>query len=167
MAQVRERQRTEDHLNRGVGPTWLADPSIAALVQSALRHFDGVRYRLHAWVVMPNHVHVVMTPLGGMKLSQIVSSWKSYTAGRANEMLGRSGAFWQADYFDRFIRNERHFLIAVEYVENNPVVAGLCATPEAWPFSSAQDRSLQTDERATEAARMAALPEGGSNTHQN
>jgi REP element-mobilizing transposase RayT len=142
-AAAEERRRAEEYLNRGVGPRWLADPRLGSLVVDALRFFDGRRYHLHAWVVMPNHVHVVMTPSTDESLSRIVASWKSYTASRGNLMLGRRGAFWHADYFDRLIRNEEHFLAAVSYVENNPVVAGLCATPEDWPFSSAQLRSVQ------------------------
>ena len=135
-----ERMRIEGYLNRGVGPTWLSDPQIAGLVEDAFLFFDGTRYRLHAWVVMPNHVHVVVTPLTGLSVSGIVSSWKSFTAKQANALLGRRGEFWQADYFDRFIRDERHFAAAIHYAEENPVVAGLCARSEDWEFSSARHR---------------------------
>jgi REP element-mobilizing transposase RayT len=124
-----------------VGPTWLADPRIGSLVEGALLFFDGVRYRLHAWVVMPNHVHTVITPSATTSVSRIVSSWKSYTATRANALLDRQGTFWQADYFDRFIRDDGHFRAAVSYIENNPVVAGLCSAPEHWRFSSARRRT--------------------------
>ena len=138
-----ERIRIEDYLNRGVGPTWLADPRLAGLVEGAFQFFDGSRYRLHAWVVMPNHVHVVVTPLADASVSHIVSSWKSFTAKRANALLGRHGAFWQEDYFDRFIRDEQHFAAVISYVEDNPVVAGLCARSEDWGFSSARHRQVQ------------------------
>jgi len=134
---TRERQRIEEYLNQGIGPTWLADPRIGALVEGAFLFFDGSRYRLHAWVIMPNHVHVVMTPNADVSVSRIVSSWKSFTASRANKVLQRTGTFWQADYFDRFIRDETHFMAALNYVERNPVVAGLCSAPEEWVFSSA------------------------------
>jgi REP element-mobilizing transposase RayT len=117
---------------------------VGGLVEESLLHFDGARYRLHAWVVMPNHVHVVMTPLANISVSRIVFAWKSFTANRANTLLGRQGAFWQKDYFDRFIRDERHFQAAVNYVEHNPVVAGLCATPEEWRYSSAGHRPSGT-----------------------
>jgi putative DNA methylase len=135
-----ERRRIEEYLNQGIGPTWLREPDVGCLVEGALLHFDGERYRLHAWVVMPNHLHAVMTPLGNTSVSTIVFSWKSFTATRANALAARRGAFWQADYFDRFIRDEWHFLAAVSYVERNPVVAGLCARPEEWRFSSAWHR---------------------------
>jgi REP element-mobilizing transposase RayT len=140
-ATAEERRRIEEYLNEGIGPTWLSDWQIGDLVEGALLFFDGSRYRLHAWVVMPNHVHVVITPFPDMSISQIVSSWKSYTATRANALLKRQGAFWQADYFDRFIRDERRFLAADSYIENNPVVARLCPTPEKWRFSSAWRRA--------------------------
>ena len=104
------------------------------MVSDALWHFDGERYRLHAWCVMPNHVHVVVTPLAGRTLSSIVHSWKSFTATEANQHLGRRGSFWMQEYFDRAIRDEHHFRSAVEYVEHNPVNAGLCEAPEDWPW---------------------------------
>ena len=138
-----ERIRIEQYLNQGIGPTWLADPQIAGLVEDALHFFDGSRYRLHAWTIMPNHVHVIITPLADHSISRIVSSWKSFTASRANVVLRRRGAFWQEDYFDRFIRDERHFATVVHYVEQNPVVAGLCTASENWRFSSARYRQEQ------------------------
>jgi REP element-mobilizing transposase RayT len=139
----RERLRIETYLNQGIGPTWLAEPRIGGLVEGALLHFDGSRYRLHAWVIMPNHVHVVITPKADAAIPRIVASWKSYTATGANALLLRSGPFWQEDYFDRFIRDERHFAAAIRYVEHNPVEAGLCIRPEAWAFSSARPRKVQ------------------------
>jgi REP element-mobilizing transposase RayT len=73
-------------------------------------HFDGQRYRLLAWVVMPNHVHVLIETMTGHTLAAVLHSWKSYTAKEANRLLGRTGDFWQPEYFDRFIRDDRHFL---------------------------------------------------------
>ena len=134
------RERIERYLGTGVGEAWLGDPAIACLVEGALLYFDGERYRLHAWVVMPNHVHTLLTPLARQSLSRIVHAWKSFTAKKANQTLGREGAFWQPDYFDRFVRSQEHFDRTVGYVESNPVKAGLCASPEAWPFGSARCR---------------------------
>jgi len=130
------RRRIEAYLDRGEGQAWLRDPRIAGLVQDALRHFDGTRYHLHAWAVMPNHIHALLTLTTGGDLSAVVHSWKSYTAKAANRALGRTGTFWQADYFDRGIRDQRHFAAVVSYIEENPVKAGLCATSDAWPYSS-------------------------------
>ena len=134
---LHRRKRIEAALDGGHGACFLANPRIARLVVDALRRFDGERYRLHAWCVMPNHVHVLATPLGRYRLSSMVHSWKSFTANQANKQLGRSGSFWMQEYFDRAIRNEHHFKTAVEYIEHNPVKAGLCDAPADWPWSSA------------------------------
>jgi REP element-mobilizing transposase RayT len=134
------RKRMEVYLDAGHGACHLRNPRIGLLVESAFLFFDGLRYHLHAWVVMPNHVHLLFTPAVGRSLSELVKAWKSFTSKEANRILGRGGQFWQADYFDRFIRDEEHFARATEYIENNPVKAGLCARPEDWPWSSARFR---------------------------
>ena len=141
-----KRKRIEAHLDQGHGSCALGDPRIAEIVENALLHFDGSRYLLHEWVVMPNHVHVLITPLEGNTLSSILNSWKSFTAKQANRILGRKGAFWQEDYFDRVIRDERHWATAVAYVIDNPVKAGLCPKPEQWRFGSAWKRELAFEE---------------------
>jgi REP element-mobilizing transposase RayT len=134
------RKRVEEFLDSGHGACHLRNPRVGALVETALLFFDAERYRVHAWVVMPNHVHVLFTPAAGCGLSDTLGSWKSFTAKEANKLLGRSGQFWQEDYFDRYIRDEEHFAAAVEYVENNPVKAGLCRCPADWPYGSARRR---------------------------
>ena len=130
----------ESFLDTGHGACHLRDPRIAALVEGALLFFDGKRYCVHAWVVMPNHIHAVFTPAVGWGLSDIVGSWKSFTAKEANKLLGRAGQLWQEDYFDRYVRNEHHYSRVVEYVELNPVKAKLCETPGEWCFGSARRR---------------------------
>lgn len=130
------RERMEAVLDRGYGACWLRRPQIAALVREALLYFDHARYILHAWVIMPNHVHALVTVLSGRHLSAILHSWKSFTAKSANRHLGREGKFWQVDYFDRVMRDEAHFAATVDYIHWNPVKAGLCAKPEDWPWSS-------------------------------
>jgi putative DNA methylase len=131
------RKRIDAYLDQGYGSCFLRDQRLAAIVQAALLRFNGERYALHAWVVMPNHVHTLYTPLPGWELSQIAHSWKSYTANECNKVLKRKGEFWQREPFDRFIRDRRHFDRALGYIENNPVKAGLCAWPEDWRWSSA------------------------------
>ncbi len=121
----------------GHGACWLRDESIAALVEDALLHFDDQRYRLIAWCVMPNHVHALVETREEWLLASIVHSWKSYTALAANQILGRSGDFWFREYFDRFIRDDRHFANAVGYIEMNPVKAGLVGRTEERRWSSA------------------------------
>ena len=138
---VELRRRIEVYLDQGYGSAYLKDPRLAALVQTALLHFDSERYRLSAWVVMPNHTHLLMTPCSGHSLSRIMHSLKSYTAQEANKLLGRQGKFWMDEYFDRFIRNADHFARAISYIENNPVKAHLCKVAHEWRFSSARFRA--------------------------
>lgn len=134
------RKRIEYYLDQGHGACWLRDPVIAAMVEGNLRHFDGERYRLLAWCVMPNHVHVLAEMMGGFPLEDVTHSWKSYTAHEINRVLNRLGRVWQAESFDRYIRNEQHFERVVGYIEDNPVSAGLAKKAEDWPYSSASFR---------------------------
>jgi REP element-mobilizing transposase RayT len=118
----------------------LRRPEIAALVQENLLHLDGTRYRLLAWVVMPNHVHALIE-IRQTPLAEILHGWKSFTGKAANRLLNRSGDFWRNEYFDRFIRDEEHFRKAMRYIESNPVKAGLVKSAEEWIFGSACHRS--------------------------
>jgi len=126
-----------------VGSRILGRSDIASLVEGALLHFQGDRYALSAWCVMPNHVHAVLTPYLRYSLSEILHSWKSYSAHQINKILKRSGKLWDEESFDHLVRNERAFDKFVFYTENNPVSAGLCERPEYWPFSSARFRERQ------------------------
>ncbi len=124
-------------LDRGHGRRDLANPLIAQLVQSALLAFDGERYALNAWCIMPNHVHTLVEIRPEHRLDQIVHSWKSYTAKHANRLLNRDGSFWAPEYFDRFMRSDEHLAATLHYIEENPMKAGLCANAVDWQFSSA------------------------------
>jgi len=131
-------RNVEAYLDKGQGACWLRRPDIADLVAGALRYFDTQRYQLRAWVVMPNHVHVIVWPMPNHTLSGIVQSWKRYPAREANLVLGRAGqTFWQPEPFDRWIRNDTEYERSCRYVVNNPVKAGLCATSAEWRWSSA------------------------------
>ena len=132
----RRRLTFEETLDAGRGACALAEPETAEIVARTLQHFNGARYRLFAWVVMPNHVHVLFEPLG-RPVGEIVRGWKSFTARAINQRGGEVGRFWAADYFDRFVRDENHFERARHYIEMNPVKAGLVSRPEAWTHSSA------------------------------
>jgi putative transposase len=132
--------RCDALLDRGGGSAVLRQATAAQIVVDAMLWFDGARYALIAWCVMPNHVHVVIEPRDTHSLSQIVKSWKAFTAARINAMLARSGRLWAPDYFDRFMRSDGHLATTVAYVENNPVAAKLCPRPADWPFSSAAVR---------------------------
>ncbi|MCA9731518.1 transposase [candidate division KSB1 bacterium] len=131
-------KRIQSWLDAGIGACWLQQPEIGKMVAEALQHFRGQRYDLTAWVVMPNHVHVLVTPYDGWTLSSITHSWKSYSATQANRMLQRQGEpFWQVESYDHIVRNTREHQILYDYTINNPVKAGLCKHPKDWPFSNA------------------------------
>jgi len=125
-------KRIEDYIDRGIGACFLRDPRIGELVANALRVWHGKRYRLVAWCVMPNHVHVIFRLFPGQELANIVRSWKTYTARKANRLLGRSRTFWQREYYDRLIRDEGELDRAIEYVLSNPERAGLVAWKWVW-----------------------------------
>jgi len=139
-AELERRKRIEAYLDKGYGEAWLRDPKLASMVQNALLFFDGQRYHLHAWVVMPNHVHALFTPIESFTLAKIAHSWKSFTSNQANKYLGRMGQFWWPESYDRFIRDENHYATTIAYIENNPFKAGLCSDPTEYPFSSAYGR---------------------------
>jgi REP element-mobilizing transposase RayT len=124
--------KIEEYFDRGAGACPLGDPRIAELMANALRFWDGKRYRLIAWCVMPNHVHVVCRLLPGQELRVVLQSWKSYTARRSNQILVCTGAFWQREYYDRLIRNKNEFERAVRYVVSNPERAGLKEWKWVW-----------------------------------
>ena len=132
-------ERLDAYLDRGSGASFLKDPRVAKLVVDALRHFDGARYHLHAWCVMPNRVHVIFSVLPArtpaLRLSSIIQSWKSFTAKEANRLLARTGSFWQREYYDHLVRDDEDFVRCIEYTINNPVKAGLCERWEDWPAS--------------------------------
>ncbi len=135
---VDKAKKIEEYLNTGYGSCFLRDPRVAIIVEEALKFFDSKCYSLIAWVIMPNHVHVLMEVKEGFELPKIVHSWKSFSANKANKILKRNGKFWQREYFDRFIRDDKHFAEALEYIHYNPVKAGLVEIPEDWEFSSAK-----------------------------
>jgi len=127
-------ERVERYLDNGYGSCFMKDERVAKQVRDALLYFDGVRYSLAAWCVMPNHVHVVVQPFGKItggtpvplsELPDILHSWKSFSAKKVNKLLGRSGEFWQAEYYDHLIRSEADFRHAVRYVLENPIKARL------------------------------------------
>jgi len=122
--------KIEWQLDAGTGACFLAQPRIAQLLTETLSHFAGVRYLIFAWCVMPNHVHVVFQPLAGHNLASVIHTWKSYSAKEANRILGRSGDFWQREYYDHLVRDERDLQRCVRYVLENPRVAGL----KNWPW---------------------------------
>ena len=119
----------EGWLDKGYGDCFLRDTMARTAVENAITHFDGVRYRLYAYVVMPNHVHACFMPLNGFRISQILHTWKSYSANAVNKVLNRTGKVWQKEYFDRYIRNESHFERVIRYIRrNNTALAWIAAS---------------------------------------
>ena len=140
VAEDRERRlQLEAYLDKGRGGCHLRRPELASRVESSFRLFHGQRYVLRAWVVMPNHVHVLFK-VGRVPMAQIVKGWKSYTARRASGLFRRLAKFWQEDYWDTFMRDADHEAKAVHYIESNPVKARLVREPGQWPWSSARFR---------------------------
>jgi putative DNA methylase len=131
------RRRIAAALDAGHGACVMREPTLAGIVESALLHDAGHRYELMAWVIMPNHVHVLIAPAANGALSAIVHMWKSWTAKAINRERNGGGTIWQRDYFDRFVRDDRHLAATIAYIEGNPVKAGLIGSAADWRFSSA------------------------------
>lgn len=137
----------DDQLDRGYGCRLLATPANAQIVQASLLHDDGEKYALAAWCIMPTHVHVVVE-LQLSSLADVVQAWKSATSHAINKLQNRKGRLWRREYFDRFMRSHDQFENTVAYVEQNPVAAGLCDSPENWLFSSGRWRRADAGEGA-------------------
>jgi putative transposase len=114
-------------LDEGMGACVLRDPVAARMIGDALHFFDGERYTLYDYVVMPNHVHVLFQAHGDTTLKSLLHSWRSFTAHAINKALRRRGKLWQDDYFDRLVRSEANFRKIRDYIEQNPVKAHLPA----------------------------------------
>jgi REP element-mobilizing transposase RayT len=132
------------------GPLWLQDPRIAGVVSQALKHGETVRrlYALHAWVIMPNHVHAILE--SRIALPDIMRWLKGRTSRVANRILGRTGKpFWQDESFDHWIRSGEELRELIAYVEEGPAKAGLAEARDEWPWTSA--RIAADDKRRSSA----------------
>jgi putative transposase len=137
--------RFDDQLHQSSGPHYLKLPVLANLVADSLHYRDERVYRLDAFTIMSNHVHAVIAPSQEgvyaddtpkyFKLSKIMQSLKRYTAGECNRLLGRQGAFWQAESYDHVVRNEAEWHRIMRYVLDNPVRAGLVSAWHEWPYT--------------------------------
>jgi putative transposase len=155
---LEKQRKIEGYLDNGYGECYLRNPKIAEMVQDNLWHHDGVKYRLLAWVLMPNHLHALIE-VWNVPLGEIVKSWKSYTSKEALKIVRggdgpspkdsnlkrdkepyRPRTFWEEDYFDRYVRDDNHHRRVVHYIENNPNKVGLVKSPTDWPWSSARYR---------------------------
>ena len=173
--EVEKRRRLEALIDAGHGACWLRRPDCAHIVQDSLLHFDGDRYRLMAWAVMPNHVHALFQTMDGWSMDSVVGSWKTFTANAIGRLIITPGApvprVWHPEFWDRYIRDHCHFMNAVAYIQNNPVKAGLAQQLEEWPWSSAfagnatsgdsapGNAGLRTRESSSSANTSPAFPE--------
>jgi len=129
-------------LAKSRGALWLTDTRIARLVAETIRDGEHVMhfYESQAWVVMPNHVHLLILPR--VSLPQITRWIKGRTAREANRLLGRTGQpFWEPESYDHWVRSEKELHQIEHYIEQNPVAAGLAIAPEDWLWSSATNRN--------------------------
>ena len=116
-----------EYLDRGFGDCLLQRPELAGIVADSLSHFDSQRYHLGDFVVMPNHVHLLVCLLGGTEIERQCKSWKKFTAGQINRALGGHGRFWQEESFDHFVRSPEQFAALQVYIAENPKKANLRA----------------------------------------
>ncbi|MEO1617460.1 MAG: hypothetical protein AAFV88_16530 [Planctomycetota bacterium] len=145
---------TDQLLDQKSPVSHLRDDLQAEVVQNAFLHFAGTRYKLFAFVVMPSHHHWVCLPDAKWSIDvtrgqtnrtprEIIShSIQSYTSNRCNFIRGSSGKYWQDETFDHWIRDENQLIRVIDYIEDNPVVAGLTRLPEEYRWSSAAFRKL-------------------------
>ena len=139
------RTRVEDYLDKGAGECILHDPAVAAIVQETLLNENGNSCDLRSWVIMPNHVHILVRLREGHDLAAFIKRIKSVSARKINQYLGQTGSVWQEHYFDRYIRDEEHFVRVAHYIQQNPVVAGLVSSPEEWKFGGSVAASGDAD----------------------
>ena len=117
-------ERIERFLDSGYGSCILQKPEIAQIVHGSLEYYNTVKYLLHAWCIMPNHVHTIFQVLAQYTLSEILHGWKSFTSHAINKYLGTQGQLWQVDCYNHIIRSEKEYYQQIRYVWDNPLKAG-------------------------------------------
>jgi DNA polymerase len=156
--EVRSRN-AETYLDQGAGECLLARPEVAEILLRGLTYHAGSRYTLHEYVVMPNHVHLVLTPLEEHSLSEILHSLKSWSAQKINALLGRVGStLWQHESYDHVVRDDDELLVLRAYVRRNPAQAGMCDEESGYRWSSAW-KDAGKDAGATVAPASSRLSE--------
>ena len=124
-------RQVQNCLDRGLGECGLRQSACVDIVQQELFSRDGLGYDLGDYVLMPNHVHVLLTPRPGEELEDILKKVKGASAVACNRLLGRTGTFWQADSYDHIVRTLDELLFFREYIANNPKQAGISLVPQA------------------------------------
>jgi putative transposase len=145
-------------LTHAPGPQWLADTRVAAVVAETLR--SGERemnlYELHAWTIMPNHVHILVLPVADP--IKIMGWIKGSSARQANLVLARTGRFWQEESYDRWVRNRKEFCRIAHYIDENPVSAGFVSRAEEWPFQVRTIRRAEARPTKKKKNRIGPVP---------
>ena len=134
-----KRRKLETWLDRGRGECWLRRRDLSALVEKILLEADGHDHQMQAWVIMPNHVHLVVD-VWDMPLATLIIRWKGKSSRQANLLLCRSAKFWKEDYYETLIRDTAHLKRAIRYAEQNPIKAFLAKAAREWLWSSARHR---------------------------
>jgi REP element-mobilizing transposase RayT len=122
---VRFSGKIQDWLDAGYGRCALAASEVREMMENTLQYFANKRYELGEFVVMPNHVHVLVTPIYDFRLEKILRSWKPFSAKRINEICGSSGQVWHRESFDHIVRNKEQLRRIEQYIRDNPKKAGL------------------------------------------
>lgn len=118
-------ERIETYLDAGLGSCVLADAQAADILENALHHYDGFKYELGWYAIMPNHVHLLVNPFVGFDLSGILKSWKGVSSNEINLLTGRKGSLWLDESFDHIVRSWKSLKKFEEYIQENPTRAGL------------------------------------------
>jgi REP element-mobilizing transposase RayT len=139
-------ERVEKLLDDCLGSCVLRQEKIAKIVADALMYFNKKKYILDDWVIMPNHVHILVKPINEYTLTEITHSWKSFTANEINKVLGRSGQLWLHESYDHIVRNERAFYAIKNYIRNNPIKANLNlpSSAQSWTYKSTDSSSTDS-----------------------
>ena len=110
----------EKYLDKGYGSCLLSSPIFRSIIINTLNYNNGNTYLLHSYVIMPNHIHLLLEPKGTATIQQITHSIKSFSSHEINKLQKSTGSIWQKEFFDRIIRNEEHYMRVLEYIKNNP-----------------------------------------------
>lgn len=144
----------------------LSNPEAAQIVEEALFFWHKERYQLEAYVIMPDHIHLILRPYPGFRLEKITQGVKGYTAKILNKMLNRTGAFWQDESWDHIIRDRDYLGEYWDYIGNNPVKAGLALKPEDYAFSSFSKEKRQKMDQKVASIKNYSTPQSGKSLGQ-
>jgi len=147
-------ERIEQFLDAGAGACHLAKPSVTAMMRDVLFHFNGERYDIHAWAIMPNHVHLLLNCRPGWDLSTNLQSMKSFSSKQANMLLHRTGKFWQRESYDHIVRSQDEYDRILKYIVENPARAGLTD----WPWAGFNPDILPGDPESADIRNAGILP---------